>query len=1556
MKTFTRLKRQPAVLALLVAAAVGGSSSAVAQLTDISQMPLASASNLSVLPNIMFILDDSGSMMFDEMPDHIDTVTGGAERRYLHEAYQCKPRGVTTVDLGPDPAYGSVGNRLATNCDRVDPPFGASEYNGLYYNPQLTYRPPLNANGTPFSKITTWTNVPCDPFPTGWGCKEWQLNQDYYQSGYVEVDVSDNGSYDPQQSITNANIKEWYGTSSSFDVQTKFPEVVYCSASASISTTADLSDLTKCRRNGLTGDARHTGNPFEYKTARWRRGYPEAEPIHEFWRTSGTTTVATVTTAYPHGIPSGTGCRNTASAAGTAVACQIIPRTGSGTTGSGYDTAGTNVPTNVTGVPTANSLTYNLGTGRTGQVLRVGGFDLVVRITKVSGTVLRVAQAFNHDLQVDDRINLTQLSCSGCSSTTQLNQTNRRVSAIVDANTFDVEISTSNSPIALGFYRKTNLFNVPRLRNSSSNPFYYTIEPTEYCSDAALTTCQKAVTPGVAPAGFPHAAPVRYCRTPFDANRLDTPTGNLPGTTLPRCRKKFEEDVASNKGFTTPRSGYVVPRYGQFRRGDITSAGSFGGRPLRYDCAARPTCSYSEEMQNFVNWFAYYRTRMLTMKTTSGISFAPINDRYRVGFVTINPGSPVDSSEYLKIDKFTATHKADWYDKFYKQRPDGGTPLTEALSRVGRHFAGKQDKINSGMNDDPIEYSCQQNFALLTTDGYWSARDGADIAGNSLGDVDNVLSTRNPRGLWDGAIDGGSQDPDAGGSEFSTSSTLADIALYYYQTDLRPTGTTGALGTDVSDNNVPSRQEPITGQPSATWQHMVTFGLGMAEGLMDWRADYESPDATGDFDAIRKGSSGCAWASGTCNWPVPGSRRPANLDDLWHAAVNGRGKFFYARDTQAVQDGLYGALTALQERGASGAAAATSTPNITPTDRAIFTTTYTTVQWNGDVVAQLIDDRTGTVSTNITWSAKEQLQGRVSPTTDSRTIYMYDSGASNGLKPFQYASLTATEKGWFDNKCTPLSNLTQCATLDPTAELPLAQSGTNMVNFLRGHTLMETNGIYRDRRYALGDTVNAVPVYVGRPRLSFADAVPLQYSDWKEQPGVKNRTPTVYVGANDGMLHAFNADTGSETWAYVPRIVAPNLWRLAESQYATKHQYFVDGSPSTMDIWDGSTWRTILVGSLNAGGRGYYALDVTDPASPRALWEFCNDSTLCPIADADLGYSYGLPIITKRKSDGKWVVLVTSGYNNVPATGGTGNGQGYLYILDALTGSVLDKIGTGVGSATTPSGLGRMSGWVDNLSVDNTVVYLYVGDLLGNIWRFDLTTSTPSLILLAQARDGSGKLQPITTSPELGLVDNVHKVLFVGTGRYLGATDLTDPGGSATIAWQQSIYAFKDTGVPLGNLRSTLVQQTLVNASSTTRTVSNSPVSWGSQNGWFMDLNPGNTSPGERVNVDPQLVGGTLVVVTNVPGGGACSIGGDSWTYQFDYESGGFVFGSPGNRVGVKQTGALAVGLVIYKLEKGSLIGQLQRSNTEKLGFDILTKPTRLDHRRINWRDLSPTN
>jgi type IV pilus assembly protein PilY1 len=454
----------------------------------------------------------------------------------------------------------------------------------------------------------------------------------------------------------------------------------------------------------------------------------------------------------------------------------------------------------------------------------------------------------------------------------------------------------------------------------------------------------------------------------------------------------------------------------------------------------------------------------------------------------------------------------------------------------------------------------------------------------------------------------------------------------------------------------------------------------------------------------------------------------------------------------------------MSARTAAAAASATSSPNITPADNVIYSTTYETVDWSGQMVAQYIDTSTGAVLPTILWSAQATLDAKVSTNSDTRTIYTFDTAAASHLKSFDYTLFSATEKGWLDNACNPTSKLSQCGTLSGPQQAWM-NNGLNITNFVRGWTQGEGTVVIRDRKHVLGDTVDAQPIYVRAPVYAFADAVTPSYATFKTAQA--SRQAMIYLAANDGMLHAIDArvggsSNGAEVWAYVPRMLMSNLYKLTDTAYASKHAFYVDGSPTVMDAYYSGAWHTVLVGGLNNGGRGYYALDVTNPSSPQALWEFCSDSTVCSKSDSDLGYTFGNAIITKLNT-GVWVAIVTSGYNNAT----TGDGLGHLYVLDLLTGTVLYKVNTTVGTAGTPSGLGRIAAWADNFQQDNTAKYVYGGDLRGNVWRFDFTVvpgTAPTVQLLGTTYDGASRPQSITTRPELGYI-NGSRVIFVGTGR-----------------------------------------------------------------------------------------------------------------------------------------------------------------------------------------------
>lgn len=1093
----------------------------------------------------------------------------------------------------------------------------------------------------------------------------------------------------------------------------------------------------------------------------------------------------------------------------------------------------------------------------------------------------------------------------------------------------------------------------------------------------------------------------------------------------------------------------------------------------------------TDERQNFANWYSYYRKRLYMMKSAAGRAFVGLSDTYRVGFITINPGSPVVAAKFLTIADFDTTQKANWFTKFYSQTANSSTPMRTALSRAGRYFAGKTDGINQGMSGDPVQYSCQQNFTIVTTDGYWNGTGGYKLDGTTSMDNEDgniaELDAYNPpaskfavspRPIYDGSTtlyvwhelqkeyqlttsgcSGGNKKrqyrykdvattypgPNQSGSIISgptttstgwttdincssgltlpspnpqsitgaspagapstcnatgtwpcelttasggSSNSLADVAQYYYKTDLRTStlgNCTGALTTDVCENNVPSTGTGAE-DDKAQWQHMTTFTMGLGlSGTVAYQQNYKTA-TTGAFQNIRSGSA---------NWPLPVADAPTALDDLWHAAVNGRGQYFSAGNPDTVVNGLTTALAGVSARVGSAAAAATSNLEPVAGDNFAYTAKYLTQKWTGELEAHEIDLTTGTVNGTVVWSAQSKLDAKGKNACDTRSIKLFRQGATNNLVDFTWntfacdvsgiptgsalTSLNAAEQANFS--ATQVALLSQYPDMTDGVTPPASANqrglavGANLVNFLRGQRGLEgfvandAAKLYRARDHILGDIINAQPVFVKAPFAEYDDAGYIAF-----KTANATRTPMVFAAANDGMLHAFYAGTslidtngGNEAWAFIPTMALPNLYKLASVNYANQHTYSVDGTPTAGDVYDtvNTAWKTILVGGLNKGGKGYYALDITDTLNPKALWEFKWSSTCYDpatpstwYADCHIGYTFNNPIISKLR-DGRWVVFVTSGYNNVNSPSVSGDGVGYLYVLEAMTGKILYKISTGAGDATTPSGLNHINAWADNSIRNNQTERVYGVDLLGNVWRFDvndiLAPAGVEATRLATVMDSLGTAQPITTRPELAEVAG-QPFVYVGTGRYLGTTDNSN-------VQTQSIWALRDslTATPLTNLRTTLKQMTITNQGSGTtafRTVG-CTAQCGSTTGWFADF----PDTGERVNIDIKLQLGTLVVATNVPQNNACNIGGYSWLNYFDNATGNAIANSPSQAVGVKLVGAggaesLAVGINIVRLPGGKTVVIATTSAAQQLTIAAPFSVPPPTGKRISWREI----
>lgn len=1305
----------------------------------------------------------------------------------------------------------------------------------------------------------------------------------------------------------------------------------------------------------------------------------------------------------------------------------------------------------------------------------------------------------------------------------------------------------------------------------------------------------------------------------------------------------------------------------------------------RNDCAGT-TCTYTEEMTNYANWFAYYRTRMQMIKSAASRAFAGIDtvadvannvSRFRVGYMSLNNNT---GSDFLNLDEFKAAHKNAWFTKLFAAYPNSGTPLRSALAVAGRLYAGKYNTstINGVSVTDPVQFSCQQNYTILSTDGFWNGNSGFKLDGSTaVGNQDGALAppyndggiaetqqstsylqtrtenqtaelgtlqsrtsqlqtrtsqletrtSSNSGANWSAWSSTSSCTPDNSGSnrrqcrytawndwsstsscspqpqdtsgtwsveiarecrnnpvtsfsdvasctptspdasgnftecqynwaataatqtcsplhvandytnatvyrncntsggtwtnaascsvtnwsasgtrtacrygawsawstvtactavEQSTgpvdfdvpvakrcqtislsggnSNTLADVAAYYYSTDLRSPNASDGTGTctgpiiapattanDLCANNVPPND-----RDTAATQHMTTFTLGLgALGKMLFSPTYWT-DTFGDFSSVRNGVTAdptngvCSWmtSGNRCVWPTPSADNPANIDDLWHAAVNGRGSYYSASDPASLSTGLGTTLKAIVDapRPGTSAAAASSNPNISAGDNYVFSSYYKSVDWYGELYRQRFDVSTQTLNSAVDWSAMAQIDCstttwkastsyvagdiyrngttcyRVNTDYNSSTTFgttdtdktdivnyvpiacstawaasttyaigslfshnsscyyvikAYTSGASfssadiqntnsayvggpmtsrtiytkggSGLISFLWDNLSATQKAYFTSPNitysagTPPTGLTQfCTPAGGTCLSASAQSNTTvatggaageaLVNYLRGDRTNEGT-FFRTRKHVLGDIVSSEARYVKTPLFNYTDS---GYADFKS--AMSSRKGAVYAASNDGMLHAFDAESGKESWAYVPELVLPKLYELADKNYSQEHQYYVDGTPETGDICptapsancSSSQWKTIIVGGLNRGGKGYYALDITDPASPALLWEF---------SDTSLGYSYGNPRITKLKT-GQWVVLLTSGYNN-------SDGIGRLYVLDAYTGSLIRIISTETGTPSSPSGLARISAHSTTADTNNTSLAAYGGDLLGNLWRFDINgdlgASGYDAQLLTTFVDASGTRQPITAKPVVTTV-NGKPVVYVGTGSYLGLTDITS-------TQSQTMYAVKDNlnSVSIGNPRVTssqFIAQTLTsgacpddstfcNPGESVKMISPSlAVDWTTKNGWYVDFLTG----GERANTDPALVQGTLVFTTNTPNNASAQPCGQetpdtsaAWMYTLDYKTGGAVAGT-GGVVAMSLGNVIATRPVIIRLPNGTLLALIRTSGGSSSG------------------------
>lgn len=539
-----------------------------------------------------------------------------------------------------------------------------------------------------------------------------------------------------------------------------------------------------------------------------------------------------------------------------------------------------------------------------------------------------------------------------------------------------------------------------------------------------------------------------------------------------------------------------------------------------------------------------------------------------------------------------------------------------------------------------------------------------------------------------------------------------------------------------------------------------------------------------------------------------GSKTP-DLPVEWDADNNGvPDTYFLVQNPLKLRESLKKAFDNIIERnGSGGNIIANST--VLSTDALVYQATFNSTRWSGDLEAYPVT--AAGVGSITTWKASEQI-----PAPSSRNIvYRADDGLG---KLFLWSNLSATEKALLTSE--------------------------NVLQYVRGvrSRELQNGGTFRDRpsTNVLGDIAHSSPFFL-------------------------KDNGTVFIGSNDGMLHAFDSATGAEKFAYIPSSSLSRLVSLTSITYNESHQYFVDGDTVVSSLSQTGT-KNYLVSTLGRGGKGLFGLDVTDPSTfsgSNALWEYMSNT------DPDLGFMLGRPVLAKMKND-RWAVVVGNGYNST-------NGRAVLYIFDLVTGDVLRKIDTGIAGDNGLSTPGI------RLDTDGKAMSIYAGDLKGNIWEFDVSGTTTSTWVVSnsgqpffQAEDGSGTPQPIT-APITMAVNSVSGdphygklFVYVGTGSDF---QVADASSTQTQTW----YGLIDEGSVISSrddlrTRTVAITGTLVGKPVRAFSAATAGDMTGMK-GFKMDL----PESGERIVTaanyyklaEPVLIASSLVPVNDVcePGG-----------------------------------------------------------------------------------------
>jgi len=783
--------------------------------------------------------------------------------------------------------------------------------------------------------------------------------------------------------------------------------------------------------------------------------------------------------------------------------------------------------------------------------------------------------------------------------------------------------------------------------------------------------------------------------------------------------------------------------------GSTNPFGPHGG--TRTDCAGA-TCTFNEERQNIANWRKYHIDRISSAKTGLSAAFASQADNFRLAYGDIN-GTPNTMTDF-------GVAKPAFYAWLDARVASGGTPLRGALDRVGKYY---QNNANSGpwgskpwappTGETPASHlSCRRSYSMLITDGFYT-----DAAPAGVGDVDSTLGVKYTHALdptksyqykpgdKTDVRNKGKSDKTTGAA--GTADTLADIALKYWATDLRPD-----LANDygIGDASAPPFWQNMT-------SYMVSFG---APGKM----------TDGDVGSAK---------AGNLNWAVPVLNTVTTIDDMRHAAHNGGGDFLTVTDAQQFATDLGNVIGSIASQQFSQAGVAASATDLTVGTKK-FIPFYISGTWWGNL--QMKDIVTSSVDWQvIATDGNGQPTGATTlPAPASRKIFVWTDATKQGLD-FTYTNITTAAnslKG--TNTNMQMSNAVT----------------SDIIDYLRGVRTKEGAGM-RKRPAVLGDLVNSTPAYIRNNTNPQYEKLPAStpglttYAAYMASKAARTEG-VVFVGGNDGMLHAFGEGYGSnmggrEVFAYVPRSVLGKLEALTDSGYPYAHTYMVDGPMMEVDAYlttpnltGGGTstgWRNLVVGTAGAGAKSVFALNATDPLlmnGKAILWEVNADPAF-PVMPGNSTTSFAElgNVLTKAQSgitvSGNWVTIFGNGYDSK-------SGKASLFVVETGTGKLLKEIQT---DNTTGNGLGGVRLVYND---KRQIIGVYAGDLKGRLWKFDLSGATSSAwglgnggVALFTALSGATPL-PITGAPAViertdqpGFIPSY--IVIVATGKLFEAAD-----------------------------------------------------------------------------------------------------------------------------------------------------------------------------------------